>query len=184
MSERLETLAMLAAAVPNDLAIVELGVNLGESLLAMAHGAAGGSGATVYGVDLWHWQTFNRKSDRHRLRRQFAGAEVLPAFLERLRDSGLENVVWIQGATHEIAKAWAKPIGLLYIDAAHDENSVREDYEDWSKFVVADGWIAFDDAEPGEKVNRVLERTVWASGAWDNWQRTDVNGRLAYARRS
>lgn len=182
MSERLKTLQRLAAEVPEDLAIVELGVNAGESLKHLAIGAAQGNGATVYGVDLWGWITSDVKREGHRRRRGFASDNARKVAIAEIDRLGLEAVL-IQGATHEIAKAWSRPIGLLYVDAAHDETSVREDYENWNGHIVGDGWIAFDDAQPGEKVNRVLEGFVVPSGLWYDFERADEGGRLAFAKR-
>lgn len=182
MSERLKTLQMLAGQVPEELAIVELGVNRGESLKHLVMGSAQGQGAPVYGIDLWGWITADEKREKHRKRRGFMTDAAQKAAAGELDRLGLEAVL-IQGATHEIAKAWSRPIGLLYIDAAHDEASVAQDYRDWIEFVEPGGWVAFDDAEPGEKVNRVLETVVREHDVLTELERVDVNGRLAFARR-
>lgn len=179
MSERIQKLNELAGLIDPVYAIVELGVNFGESLVALALGS---KGAPVYGIDLWGWDT-DVRGEKHRRRRGFQTDDARAGAARRLENAGVKACL-IQGSTHDIAKAWSRPIGLLYIDAAHDVVSVSHDYEDWARHVVPGGWIAFDDAEPGEKVNKVIKSIVNASGCWDNWGRADVNGRLAFAQRN
>lgn len=41
-----------------------------------------------------------------------------------------------------------KPIDLLFIDADHMYNSVKTDFEIWSKLVRPGGWVAFHDIDP------------------------------------
>lgn len=177
MAERLETLQRLAGDAGEN-AIVELGVNRGRSLLALA---AGSGGAPVFGVDLWDLRMPGMASEKHRARRGFMAGEAFRAFTAAVAAAG-QDVTWIKGATAEVAKAWSQPIGLLHIDAGHDIESVRRDYEAWSPFIVAGGWLCFDDARPGEKVSRVIEETVKPSGLWTDWQSV-AGGRLAFARR-
>lgn len=179
MSERIQKLHELAGLVDPQFTIVELGVSLGESIVALALGS---NGAPVYGIDLWGWVT-DVRGDKHRKRRGFRTDNAKLEARQRLENSGVRACL-IQGNTRDIAKAWSRPIGLLYIDAAHDVLSVTHDYEDWARFVVPGGWIAFDDAEPHEKVNKVIQSIVDASGCWENWGRVDVNGRLAFAQRN
>jgi predicted O-methyltransferase YrrM len=183
MSDRLKTLQRLAAEVPEDLAIVELGVHRGESLKHLAIGTAQGNGAKVYGIDLWGWVTDDAGREKHRKRRGFQTDTARKLAAGELDRVGVADVTLIQGATHEIAKAWSRPIGLLYIDAAHDEASVAQDWEDWSPFLEPGAWVAFDDAQEGEKVNRVLQGIVVPSGLLEPLERAETDGRLAFARR-
>lgn len=184
MNGRLETLKRLAGEVTKTRAIVELGVNRGKSLLALAEGAAA---AQVFGVDLWDvkWpeeRHGERPTEAWRKSRGFAGQEAFEAFRAALESSEhAGRVTWIKGATQEVAKAWTRPIGLLHIDAAHDEQSVRRDYEDWSTHVVKGGWLCLDDAEPGNKVAQVIEDTILPSGLWADAEL--IEGRLWIARR-
>lgn len=66
-------------------------------------------------------------------------------------------------------------IGLLVIDAGHEEISVSTDFLSWAPFIT-NGWVTFDDANfPGP--GRVVEAALLSKG----WKlvRTDADGRLA-----
>ena len=55
-------------------------------------------------------------------------------------------MVWIERFSHEVAPSWKDAIDLLLIDGAHDEQAVRRDWNDWSKFVRPGGVVVFHDA--------------------------------------
>lgn len=56
-----------------------------------------------------------------------------------------DNVEIIKGYFDDVAKSWDKSIDILHIDGRHDYNSVKNDYETWSRFVKDDGVILFHD---------------------------------------
>lgn len=175
---RIAKLAELAALVPVGNVIVELGVNRGLALLAMAQTAR----VPLYGIDLWDMRLPDPKRDAHREARGFTATDNFDAFRSAVAEMHAENVTWVKGDTKEIAKVWSKPIGLLHIDAAHDYESVRKDFKAWSPSIVQGGWLCMDDAEPGRKVARVIEELVLPSGLW--FPEPDlVDGRLFVARR-
>lgn len=160
-------LAWLAKQASSDHAIVEIGSYRGKSTCFLAAGAQAGNGATVYAIDLWDLgrdKLLNTKT-------------VFTEFQEQVASVGLTDyVVPMRGDSLTLAQFWDNPIGLLWIDGAHDERSVRADYEAWSPFVAPGGWIAFHDygtkSWPGVKA--AVEGLVVASGLWEGYslQRT------------
>lgn len=160
-----ERLAKLAAAVPDDEAIVELGSYKGRSTAYLAS-----SGHHVYAVDRW---TIGGQQSPERDRWGYDRPETLEAFHEQLERVGVADLVTpIVGDTVEVAQAWGEPVGLLFIDADHAEASVRADLEAWEPHCV--GVIAFDDYAPRwPGVMRVADALAERRGA-----RTDLTDGL------
>lgn len=173
----LDALATVAATIPADQAIVELGVHRGATAIAMARATQ----AHVWAIDLWDMRLPAGKLDRKRVRRGFTDGEVFAEF--KAAASDVRNLTWMKAASGEAGKLWHGPIGLLHIDAAHDYESVRTDYEMWAKHVVSGGWLAMDDAQPGRDVARVIDEIVLPSGWWLPAEGL-VAGRLFLARRA
>lgn len=182
--ESLDALAESARAVPRDEAIVELGVHLGATAIAMAKA----SEAPVFAIDLWDMRLPTGTLDTFRVGRGFTASEVFRQFLENLVEAGVQRrVTWVKSDTAEAAKLWSRPIGLLHIDAAHDAPSVLRDYRAWSPFVVPGGTLAMDDAQPNKRghamgVGRAISSDIMPSGLWEPREEL-VAGRLWIARR-
>jgi predicted O-methyltransferase YrrM len=109
--------------------IVELGVDYGFSLFTFASQQIG----TVYGIDCFagDQQTSFRNTEEF--------------VLEKLKETEINNVVLIKDYFSLANKRWVKPIDILHIDGLHTYEAVKEDYENWSKFVKDDGVILLHD---------------------------------------
>ena len=59
---------------------------------------------------------------------------------------GSSRVVWIHEFSQQAVKSWNSSIDLLFIDGDHDASAVRQDWADWSRFVVPGGLVLFHDA--------------------------------------
>jgi len=125
----IELLIELVQSLPDDAVVVELGTNRGRSGLAMA--SAGGG--VVYLVDNFTpdhpgWVAPSR--------------EVLE---QNIAAIGLqERCVVVEGDSAETGRDWqGGKVGLLFIDAAHDEGSVRADIEAWLPHV--EGYVCLHD---------------------------------------
>jgi len=123
--------------------ILEIGSWKGRSTICLALGSTAGSGTHVFAVD-----PFTGSSEHGEV-------FTLPEFQENIRRAGVtEQVTAIPKFSKDAAKDWKTPIELLWIDGAHEEEFVREDFAVWSPFLVEGGTIAFHDSSmPGpEKV--------------------------------
>lgn len=172
-----EALAELAKQLPLEAqTIVEIGSYTGKSAINLATAAPE---AQIYCIDLWDMR-LPGESDKKRLRKKykfsFNGSDTFKQFTKRTAQ--FSNLTWIKGASSEIAKAWSRDIGLLFIDGAHDLVNVTADYAGWSPFVVNGGWIAFHDSS-GKGVKPVI-KAAEESPEWTGWQRIE---RLTIARR-
>jgi predicted O-methyltransferase YrrM len=148
-------LCELAAQVPADREIVEVGSYAGGSAQRMA--AMPGRVAHITCIDPWD-------SD-------FAGEEVLARFLAVVDWTA---VTAFRGWSEPVAKMWLKPIGLLFIDAVHEYQNVLADYRAWAGFVAPGGWLVFHDYSrvPSDETPwtagtcRVVNEVVVPSGDW------------------
>lgn len=141
-----ERLMSLAADIPGDLAIVELGAYRGKSSCYLAEGARLGNGARVYSVDAWDLP--ENADGRH-------GYNVARAEFDRQVRSLKLDVRAIKGYSAAVGRDWLKPVGLLFVDASHEYNDVREDFEAWHHALADGAVVVFDDYDtpknPGVK---------------------------------
>lgn len=119
--------------------IVELGSWLGVSGAFMASV----SDAQIYCVDTWQGDAG--------VCADLEGQKRLPhayqQFLSNMVHAGLrDRVTPVRMTTVEAAAALDVWPDLIYLDAAHDEASVRADLEAWAPYVMPGGVICGDDA--------------------------------------
>jgi len=74
---------------------------------------------------------------------RYAVAQALRA---EQRDDALDDWHLISGYSHDVVGSWNKEIDLLFIDGSHHYEDVRRDFEQWSRFLAADGRILIHDS--------------------------------------
>jgi hypothetical protein len=95
--------------------------------------------------------------------------DTLPFFRRTIEDAGLEDVVVaVIGSSPTVARSWATPLGLLFIDGGHAFEAALADYEGWAPHVAPGGVLVFHDifedpAEGGQAPYEVWQHAV-ASG--------------------
>lgn len=139
----------LAKKVPQDQAIVEIGVFMGRSLCYLASGAKAGLGAHVWGVDPWdlpgerypyHWLA--ERPTRHR----FTKPETREQAEKNVAELKLDNVTLVRSLSVDAGKVWENPeIGLLHVDGDHRYEAVMGDWEAWSPHLAKGAVVCFDD---------------------------------------
>jgi hypothetical protein len=147
------TLADLAAQVPADRAIVELGVYQGRTLLYIAWGARQGRGARIWGIDPWDLPgergpyTQNPAGALGKHRKAFTDPGTRAWARYNVKAQGFSNSVrLVQGFSAEQGRAWSgPPVGMLFVDGDHRYDAVREDLAAWAPHLARDAEIAFDD---------------------------------------
>jgi predicted O-methyltransferase YrrM len=72
----------------------------------------------------------------------------LSSFTARRLVHGVDRgrVSWMHELSHDAVQRWSGEIDVLLIDGDHSYDATRQDFEDWSPFVVAGGTILFHDA--------------------------------------
>lgn len=142
----------LAAQVPADQAIVELGSYKGQSTAHLATGAKEGQGAHVWAIDPWDLP--GNPYGKH----GYSAPVVRDEFERQLRGLRLwTRVTPLRAFSVDAAAGWEGPkVGLLYIDADHAESSVRADVAAWTPHLAEGHVLAFDDLDtprnPGVRV--------------------------------
>jgi predicted O-methyltransferase YrrM len=128
VSER--ELEVMLRYVRNARTICEIGCYEGKTSVAFALNSAG----TVYSIDPF-----------------FSGRLGIcyPEYVARLhrRRSGVHNLVFLKGLSHQVAPRFISPIDFLFIDADHSYEAIKRDWEDWSNKVALGGFIALHDCK-------------------------------------
>ncbi len=163
-------LARLAAVVERPDVIVEIGSYTGKSTCFMADAAD----ADIFAIDLWDLKLpgeTKKRRNKHKYAVKFNSTEARRVFTDRM--SQYTNIVPVRAESFQIAAVWTRPIGLLFIDGAHDYKSVQSDYLGFSYHVISGGYLAMHDATPGSRVDKVIEDVVIPSGLWGERRQVD-----------
>ena len=111
---------------------VDLGVDWGFSTFCFAMPRIG----YVYGIDSF-------EGDKYAGHRDDSVYNLVLNKQEKLHLK--DNLTFIKGYFDDVAKTWDKKIDILHIDGDHSYESVKNDYETWSRFLNDDGVILFHD---------------------------------------
>lgn len=88
--------------------------------------------------------------------------DTLFEFRRTIMAAGLEDhVIAVVGASTVVAACWQTPIGMVFIDAAHDFLGCRADFVAWAGWVAPGGVLAFHDTTIPD-VNAVALEAVQA----------------------
>jgi predicted O-methyltransferase YrrM len=89
--------------------------------------------------------------------------DSFPYFRSTIEKAGLENIVIpIVSKSHVVARDWATPLGLVFIDGGHSYETVITDYECWRPHLLPGGFLVFHDiylnaAEGGQAPHEVYK---------------------------
>lgn len=79
-----------------------------------------------------------------------AGAlDTLPHFRRNVRRAGLEEtIVAVVGRSAAIARVWATPLAMLFIDGGHTMEAALADWRGWTPHLMPGGVLAIHDVFP------------------------------------
>jgi predicted O-methyltransferase YrrM len=132
--------------------LLEVGSYCGKSALYLG-AAAAATGRVLFCVDHhrgseenqpgWEWHEPD-------LVDPVAGRiDTLPWFRRTVFDAGLEDVVVaVVGESTQVARWWAAPLALLFIDGGHGRAIAHADYDAWSPHVAPGGRLVIHDVFP------------------------------------
>jgi predicted O-methyltransferase YrrM len=122
--------------------IVEIGSHFGRSTVLLA-------AAKAHGVRLLAVDPFDDP-------RWGGGPDAMINFRATLSSAGmLGEVQAFRGVSADASKAWnGEPIGMLFVDGAHDRESVLVDIDGWALYLTPDASVLLHDAfsSPGVTV--------------------------------
>lgn len=144
--EELQLLRDLAARVPDDQCVVELGVFRGGSLAALSEAST----APVFGIDTFGGEGtpeyYQQGSGWIEWWERKAGRGHDWGDNHRAAEAAAPDADIIVADTAETGRYWEGPaVGLLYIDADHSYEGVRADWEAWRDQLGPHAVVVFDD---------------------------------------
>ena len=172
-----EGLALHAAGLDGGVVgpLLEVGTYCGKSAIYLG-AAARERGTVLFTVDHHRGSEENQAGwefhDERLVDPRTGRMDTLPFFRRTIEDAGVEDVVIaVIGGSATVARSWATPLGLLFIDGGHAFDAALADYEGWSPHVAPGGLLVFHDifenpAEGGQAPFEVWKHAV-ASGVFD-----------------
>jgi predicted O-methyltransferase YrrM len=154
--------------------VLEIGSYCGKSTIYLA-AAASAAGQVVVTVD------HHRGSEEHQPGWEYhdpalvdpatGRLDTLPSLRATLAAAGLEDhVIVVVGRSADVARLWATPLGLVFIDGGHTEQAAVTDYESWAPRVAPGGALAIHDVFPdpadGGQAPCLIYRRALSSGAF------------------
>ena len=133
--------------------IIEIGSWKGKSTVCLAAGSLSGPQITVYTIDI--------HTGSEEQRELYGKIWTYENLKSNIKKAGVSNIVKpIIGSSQQIAKKFTKPVGLLFIDGAHDYNSVRSDFKSWAPKLIPGGIIVFHDATNLNGPKKVVKKNI------------------------
>jgi predicted O-methyltransferase YrrM len=143
--------ALFAAAsrVPEGQAVVEVGSHRGKSTIVLAAGLR--DGASLTAIDPFDDPRWG------------GGTASLAIFERNLATAGVvDRVRLCRGLSGDVAAAWeGPPVGLAWIDGAHDRVSVLTDVDGWGARLADGGALVLHDAFSAIGTTEAVLRRLW-----------------------
>jgi hypothetical protein len=169
-----ERLRALAAQVPADQAIVELGAYKGRSTGWLALGASEGNGARIVSIDCWDLRPAEDwPAGSPAYTQAYSDPATEAAYQAHLDLTGIRpQVTTVKGFGLDFAKDWKSEglpkVGLLWHDAAHHYDEVLADLKAWIPLMANDAVIVLHDAgNPNYGVVSAAEAAFKSRKRWD-----------------
>lgn len=137
--------------------IVEIGSFKGKSTTWLASASKKANRGLVYAIDNHLGSLEHQAGGKYASHMPPEGTTEF-VFRKNIRDAGLEN--WVKpiiSTSLDALKSWSYPIKLLFIDADHAYQAVRDDFLSWEKYVVLGGLIVFHDVDRWNGSSKILD---------------------------
>ncbi len=139
LENEIRFLGILAACTPASGAIVEIGSFKGKSTVMLATMARKYGLDPVVAIDPHQGLSYLGPDVPHQ-------SPTFDEFLSSVKSAGLESHVEVQRAySRDVAKNWARPIRLLWIDGDHSYKGCKEDFDLFSPHLAEGAVVAFHD---------------------------------------
>jgi MMP 1-O-methyltransferase len=162
--------------------LLEVGTYCGKSAVYLG-AAARESGTVLFTVDHHRGSEENQAGWEHHdlevVDPETGLMDTLPFFRRAMFAADLEDVVvGVIGHSVPVARAWATPLGFLFIDGGHAEDVARADYVNWSVHVVAGGTLAIHDVFEDPAAGGQAPFHVWQRAVSDGFEPIATTGSL------
>lgn len=158
--------------------LLEIGSYCGKSAIYLG-AAAKETSSTLFSVDHHRGSEENQPGEEYHdpdLVDEEGRVDTLPWFRSTIEEAALSNwVIGVVGSSPKVARAWATPLSMVFIDGGHSEQAAHADYESWAPKLKTGGLLAIHDVFPdpadgGRPPFEIFERAV-ASGAFEEVSR-------------
>ena len=147
-------------------------------------GAAARAGGTVlFTVDHHHGSEENQPGwtwhDERLVDPGTGRLDTLPWFRRTIAEAGLDDVVVaVVGDSPTVARHWATPVGLVFVDGGHAFDVALADYEGWAPHLRTGGLLVFHDVfeDPADGGQAPFE--VWRRAVADGFTPRSATGSL------
>lgn len=147
-----------ASKVKSPNVIVEIGSWKGRSAACLATGSKKGNNVKVYAID------------PHDLGEE----NSFCVFQMNMDVAGVADIVVpVVKTSVEAVRTWNGKIGMLFIDGAHDYNSVETDFLSWNEHLADDGIVCFHDSTNEDGPNLAVKKYLFRSGKFRDVRVTD-----------
>jgi MMP 1-O-methyltransferase len=129
-----------------------------------------------------HVQSEAQYSGSPELWAAFGTVSTFDEFADNVRRAGLEDVVVpLVHTSSDVARTFDEPVAMVFIDGAHEFESVKQDFDDWCPKVVEGGIVALHDAVTWPGPRRVARDFVLRSRSF---RRVGFVHQLVYAQKT
>lgn len=161
----------LAKKVSAKNVLIEIGSWEGKSTICLGLGSPNN---IIYAIDP------HTGSKEHRTK--FGKVDTYRNFKRNILKAGVsKNINALVMEAHKAADIVREPVGLLFVDGAHDFKSVKQDFIDWYPKVVDGGIIAFHDTIDWPGPKKVVEKYLFKS---KNFKNIRVVGSITYGEKT
>lgn len=141
--------------------IVEIGSWKGKSTIWLGKGSITSNRVKIYSIDP------HTGSSEHNL--WYGKVWTFEEFKKNIKSAAIEDlVIPIVKTSEDAAKNFNEPVELIFIDAAHEYEFVKLDFELWFPKVIDGGIMAFHDIIEGSGPKKVVEKIVIKSKNFRN----------------
>lgn len=161
-----ELLYNLAKSCKGRGVIVEIGSWKGQSTIWLAKGSKAGMNVKVYAIDP-HTGSSEHKNGNTKV-------WTFEEFNKNIEMAEVDDIIIpIVKSSEEAAKNFNEPIELLFIDGAHEYESVKSDFECWLPKLITGGIIAVHDTVVWLGPRKVVEEYLFKSDTFKNIEFVD-----------
>ena len=154
--------------------LLEVGSYCGKSTAYLGQ-AAQYTDNVVFAID------HHRGSEEHQLGQEYHDKDLYDPVAERINSFTLfeknindlklnDTVIPIVAPSQLVAKFWKTPLGMVFIDGSHSEESAQADFENWAHQILPGGVLAihdvFDDPEKGGQAPFNIWKKAFSSGLY------------------
>jgi predicted O-methyltransferase YrrM len=166
--------------------LLEVGTYCGKSAVYLG-AAARARGTVLFTVDHHRGSEENQAGWEHHDERlvdsRTGRMDTLPWFRRTIEDAGLEDVVVaVVGPSTTVARPWATPLGLLFIDGGHAFDVAVADYRSWAPHVAPGGVLVFHDVFEDPAAGGQAPFEVWKRAVADGFVPESTSGSLRVLR--